>query len=239
MVRVQGLFVAMTAIAAMAKELADMGVTRADIRVSADPVFTLSGTDADLARSLLTGHGVPLDKPLVCVSVRNWKHAPGLTEKVAQLCDNIVETLGRTVVLLPMQMPHDLDISREVASKMRCPSYVLDSLYSAEEMMGIIGLCDFVLAMRLHTLIFSARMCVPFIGIIYDPKVEAYIKAFSMPSAGRADSLSPEQAFKAVRAVVEQRGEYAESLRSLSSRYEALAYEDSRLLLSLLDAPKK
>jgi polysaccharide pyruvyl transferase CsaB len=164
-----------------AQELIGMGIRRNDIHVTADPVFTLNGLAPEAAAKLLEAHGIPAEQPFACVSIRNWSGIGGFREKLAALCDEIVERYGRNIVFIAMQAPNDSKISREVSGLMRNPSFVLDSRLSAEELMGIIGMADFVLAMRLHTLIFSARMCVPLAGIIYDPKGEAYLKTLAMP----------------------------------------------------------
>ncbi|WP_332882030.1 polysaccharide pyruvyl transferase family protein [Methanosarcina horonobensis] len=43
-------------------------------------------------------------------------------------------------------------------------------------MMGIFGKMEMVIGMRLHSLIFSARMNVPMIGITYSGKVDEFLK---------------------------------------------------------------
>jgi hypothetical protein len=98
--------------------------------------------------------------------VRNWSTFGALKGKLAALCDHIVETYDRNVVLIAMQTPHDIFVSYDVARLMKNKAYILDTRYTAEQIMGIVGRADFVLSMRLHTLIFSARMCVPLIGWI-------------------------------------------------------------------------
>jgi polysaccharide pyruvyl transferase WcaK-like protein len=105
--------------------------------------------------------------------------------------------------------------------------------------MGIIGGADFVLAMRLHMLIFSARMCVPLIGMIYDPKVAAYIRALEMPSAGEVKDFSLETAKVAVGAVMEDREKYVRTLKEKSIEFEGLAREDAQQLVRLLESPEK
>jgi polysaccharide pyruvyl transferase CsaB len=160
-----------------AQELADMGVRRRDIRVTADPVFTLNAAPREHSECLLAEAGVPIDKPFVCVSVRIWDGTGDFLAKLAYLLDELYERHGRNVVFLPMQLHGDVAVSRAVMDRMKSPSYLLDQYLSAEELMGVISLSDFVVAMRLHALIFAARVCTPFLGLVYDPKVEAYISS--------------------------------------------------------------
>jgi polysaccharide pyruvyl transferase WcaK-like protein len=160
-------------------------------------------------------------------------------ENMAALCDHIVDAYGRTVVLIAMQTPGDIAISYEVVRLMKNKAYVLDTRCTAEQIMGIVGGADFVLAMRLHALIFSARMCVPLIGMIYDPKVEAYVRALDMPSAGDVKNFSLETAKAAVKAIMDDREKYVGILKDKSIEFEGLAREDARQLLRLLEAPNK
>lgn len=222
-----------------AAELKNMGVVRDDIRVTSDPVFTLSGVPRDEAAGLLRGSGIPHDRPFVSVAVRNWSDTGEFNKNVAMLCDAICETYGRTILFIAMQTPHDIGISRDIQCLMKNRAYVLDTRLTAEQLMGVIGLCDFVLAMRLHTLIFSARMCVPFIGMVYDPKVDAYIKALNMPSAGDVRDFDAARVMETVKELMAHRDEYAASLKRSLTELEALAHEDAKLLLELLESDKK
>ena len=221
------------------QELSSMGVTRGDIRVTADPVFTLSGLPASEAAGLLEKSGIPANRPYVCVSVRNWNAAGDFNKKIAALCDHIADTYNRTVVLVAMQTPNDIAVSYDVLRLMKNTAYVLDTRYTAQQIMGIIGGADFVLAMRLHTLIFSARMCVPLIGMVYDPKVAAYVEALGMPLAGDVRSFDLVTAKAAVKAVMDDRVKYTDCLKCRSEEFETMAREDARQLLKLLEEPKK
>jgi polysaccharide pyruvyl transferase CsaB len=222
-----------------ARELAGIGVTRPDVRVTADPAFTMEGIGPEAAAALLADAGVPDREPFVCVSVRNWRGTEAFREKLASICDRIYDAYGRNIVFLPMQTPGDTTFSRSVAELMRRPAYVLEKRYNAQEIMGIIGLSDLVLAMRLHALIFSARMCVPLVGLIYDPKVAAYVDTLGMVSAGDVRNFDADRAMAAVAALMDNREKYIEHLKSRSAQLEALAAQDAALLMELLKTDKK
>ncbi len=215
-------------------ELRAMGLKRDDICISADPVFTLKGIPDDVASRILNSAGIPSDKPFVCVSVRAWANAGDFYDNLAAVCDDITATLGQTVVFVAMQTPGDVTVSRAVASRMKNASFVLDAHLTAEQLMGIIGLSACTLAMRLHALIFAARMCVPLAGIIYDPKVDAYVNALGMPSAGDVPNFTPDTALSAVRTVLTDRDRYEALLCEKSQAFEALARTDAERLVALL-----
>ncbi|MFR6187273.1 MAG: polysaccharide pyruvyl transferase family protein [Lawsonibacter sp.] len=60
------------------------------------------------------------------------------------------------------------------------PSYLLDTATTPRELMAVLGEAELCVAMRLHTLIFAARMAVPCIGLVYDPKVASYLQELDM-----------------------------------------------------------
>lgn len=74
------------------------------------------------------------------------------------------------------------------------PSYLLDTATTPRELMAVLGEAELCVAMRLHTLIFAARMAVPCIGLVYDPKVESYLQELDMPSAGHVERFDREEA---------------------------------------------
>ena len=55
------------------------------------------------------------------------------------------------------------------------PSWLLESRWRPEELMGVIGQSELVISMRLHTLIFASGQGVPMVGIVYDPKVSGFL----------------------------------------------------------------
>lgn len=217
------------------KELRRMGVRREDMHCTIDPVFTLGYIGEGAAQNILAASGVPADKPFTAVSVRNWKDIDGFCGKVAAVCDDIVRKYGHSIVFIAMQTPSDTDVSRRVQAEMKSESFIIGEKLTAVELMGVIGRAGFVLSMRLHSLIFAARMGVPMAGIVYDPKMEYYLKMFGMPAAGKVESFDDRAAFTICSGVIENRGKYTEVLLQKTGEFSKLAAENEKYLMKMLE----
>lgn len=179
-------------------DLRNIGVNKPDITVTADPAFGLDSVSDEEALKLLKKEGLTLKKkPWVGVSVRAWNKAydgEDYVLKLAKACDEIIKT-GKELVFIPMEFPKDVEFSKKVASLMKQKPHILKNRYNPSQILGIIGQMDVMLSMRLHALIFAAVKNVPMLGIIYDPKVEYYIKELDMIEAGdvRSERLDPKK----------------------------------------------
>lgn len=216
-------------------ELRSMGVNNPNSYVTADPVFTLDSITRQKAEKILREQGIPMDKPIVGVSVRNWKDVDKFITDFAVLCDRVHDELHRNIVFIPMQVPNDINMSRLVQSRMKSESFILRDDATPFETMGIIGLMDFVMSMRLHTLIFAAKQRIPLIGFSYDPKIDFYLKEFSMPSGGDVDNYNIEDAFRKIKAMIENREAYVEKLDEAVRGLERLAEKNEDYLVELLE----
>jgi polysaccharide pyruvyl transferase WcaK-like protein len=118
------------------------------------------------------------------------------------------------------------------------PSYLLDTATTPRELMAVLGEAELCVAMRLHTLIFAARMAVPCIGLVYDPKVESYLQELDMPSAGHVERFDREEAIACADRMM---ADYEGNLVRLRQKSEALAkaaLRNEELLLELLKQTK-
>ncbi len=169
--------------------LQQLGVNCPPIKVTADPVFALEPAAADFEQMerLLREHGV-IPPKLVGVSVRYWKALEGYQVELARVLDTLMGN-DYQVVFIPMDYSHDLAESRRVADLMEKDAIIIDRCLSSMEHIALISNFDLLIGMRLHSLIFAANRGIPFAGISYDPKIDAFLKSFDLqplPSAGEA-----------------------------------------------------
>ena len=219
------------------EELLSMGVSRPPMTVTSDPVFTISGVPRDDALSALKQAGIPTDRPILGISVRQ---AFGMQERMADFArffDQAARKFQCTPVFLIMQIPNDREISRQFQQMMEEPSYLFASPYDPETMMGVIGCMECVLSTRLHTLIFAAKRRVPLLGFVYDPKVESYLKLLGMPSGGAPQSFDCDAAMEALSTLMSHRQEAVEGLNQVVTQLEKMAQENERQLVQLLSGP--
>ena len=216
-------------------ELRKMGVKNPNVYVTADPVFTLEPADRKESRDLLWEVGLKDDANIVAVSVRDWPDTEQFVVEVAALCDHLRRTYGLEVLFLLMQPYKDWITTEKVRQAMEEPSYLMDIICSPRELMGVLGEAKLCLAMRLHTLIFAARMAVPVLGLVYDPKVESYLKELDLPSAGHVDTFDRAYAIEQADRLMER---YDQCRAQLKERAQQLAREsrkNEQLLMQLLD----
>lgn len=221
------------------EELLAMGVHPKKCFVTADPVFTMEAVAGEDAGRILEAEGIPQDKPIVVVSVRNWKDMDTFITRFAKLCDTIIEKYDRNIVFLGMQLPHDLKVSEKVRRKMKQDAYILKGSYSPSEVMGVISLADFILSMRLHTLIFAAKQRVPLIGFIYDPKIEYYLEKLEMPSGGTLKEFDMEKTLNMVDDVIHNKEKYVSVLQKKETELEMMAHRNEKYLAKLLERNKR
>jgi polysaccharide pyruvyl transferase CsaB len=218
-----------------AQTLRSMGAERDDLHVTADPVFTLDPAPAEHAQALLRQIGVPQDRPFLAVSVRDWPGMDDLAPKLARCLDQLSRSHHKSVVFVVMQHPHDVAVSRRVQSLMTEPAWLLDSPLRPEELMAVIGQAELTISMRLHALIFSARMGVPLVGLVYDAKVEYYLKLLDMPSGGPVSGLREEELLARTEDLLARRDECAARLAERSARLAKAARQNEDYLLKLLE----
>ncbi len=220
-------------------ELLSMGVQEKKCFVTADPVFTMEGITAKQSKALLEAEGIPMDKPFVMVSVRNWKDIAEFLSKFASLCDEIIRRQERNIVFLCMQIPNDITVSERVRRAMKEKAYILKHSYTPYEVMGMIREADFILSMRLHTLIFAAKQKVPLIGFVYDPKIEYYLEKLNMPSAGKISSFDVEGTLLLVEDVIANKEQYRAILEEKEKILEEQAHKNEIYLKKLLEGKRK
>jgi len=115
----------------------------------------------------------------------------------------------------------------------------LEQPCAPREMMAVLGRAKLCLAMRLHTLIFAARMAVPTVGLVYDPKVESFLEELGLPSAGHVERFEVEEAIAVADKLMVGYDAVRSALEEKSSDMTRAAGENERLLLELLKKTKE
>lgn len=169
-----------------AKDLADIGVKKPEIHITADAAFTLKSVSDERAKEIIAKEEIPMDKEMIGISVRQWnkaKYGDKYIKEIAKACDNMAKD-GKTIVFIPMEFPKDAEVSKKIMNYMEEESFIIKGNYKPNEILGIVGQMNLIVGMRLHILLFSALKKIPMIGIVYDPKIEYYLDVLNMPKGG-------------------------------------------------------
>ncbi|MBM4116686.1 hypothetical protein FJ251_02950 [bacterium] len=167
------------------EQLRACGVPGQSIHLGADPAFLLPapapGSSADLLEALeLSGY------QLVGLSARDWRHrlsagifanfVRGLLEdESVRLLFFVMKTGGR----LGETDTDDITVVRRLLGTLppalQKRVLIVDDGYDDEEMIALMAACRYVVAMRLHALIFATIAGTPFGALAYDEKINAYM----------------------------------------------------------------
>lgn len=183
-----------------AEELEKLKVRPELIQVTADPVLAFPPQDREEGKRLLKGEGIPLEdfRPLIGVSVREWRQFEGYKKALAQCCRELIDRLNAVIVFTPMHFPEDVETSNVVKEMIGEGAYVLKNEYGAEQMIAIIGCFELLIGVRLHALIFAVLMGVPVIGLSYDPKVDRFLDSLNLNSVGHIGELNSSELLRAI-----------------------------------------
>ncbi|MGE5541654.1 MAG: polysaccharide pyruvyl transferase CsaB, partial [Bacillota bacterium] len=218
-----------------ARQIEMIGVNRPPVSVTADPAFTLESAGAGDAGRILEEAGVKPDgRPLVGVSLRPWAGGDRLVTVMAEACDMIRDNLGATVVLMPMQQVKDGPVACQVSRRMRGPAAVLTRPCTPRQLMACTELMDVVIGMRLHSLIFGVASAVPVAGIVYDPKIEAFLEAAGCPALGAPGEVAARTVLETVGHLLENAVAVRERLARRRDDFRRLAIENALIASKIL-----
>lgn len=146
-----------------------------EIALTADPAMLLKGcTERELSK-MFTRLDIP-EGAYMTIAVRDWKtSAQNFTEEVAKALTAFAEAHQLNVLLIPMQCPHDIQISKAIQKQIGQRAYLLESNIGIKEAIGVIGGSSLNVAMRLHSMIYSVSQGVKTVGLRYDPKIDGFM----------------------------------------------------------------
>lgn len=130
---------------------------------------------SDLAMFYKPKGGGVIDKSedRILVSVRTF---PCFNEEaLISALKEVKERFSINLCFLVSHKKEDLDISERFGKRTSGDIFFWDNI---EDVINLISSSRLVLGMRLHPLILSALLDVPFVGIAYDPKVSAFLSSF-------------------------------------------------------------
>ena len=172
------------------KELQSLGVTKPEILLTADPALTLPAASEDEIDSVLLRAGIPPHGKYLCFALRNWKGFEDKAPLFAQAAKYAYETYSLTPVFAAVEKHLDPVAGRLAAAGLDIPHYFLDDAGSAGTIIGALSRMQAVVSMRLHALIFAAGQGIPLAGVVYDPKVSAFLRYIGQENFLDLDALT-------------------------------------------------
>ncbi len=222
-------------------ELEKLQITKPKIVVTADPAFNIKLPDSAVIDRIFRSEGIPDSGLYIGFSARKWdgfkkNEEANAVKTIAALGDYLVEKYSIVPVFIPMQ-PNDLLILDEIASHMKNKSYVIRGRYSVPEVLGITRRMSMVVGMRLHSLIFAASLCIPAVGLVYEPKVEAFLSYIGQKnaSAGCVRHLEFESLKNTVETIWNNRESISGRMPERINILKLKALENAKLASALIE----
>lgn len=204
-----------------------IGVNNQNVKVLSDPVFNLKEASDESIREKFD-----INKDTVLVSVRSWMNDEKLIDELVKFLNYLIDQ-GKNIVFMPMQMPRDTTISEKIAANLKS-SKIIDEKYPVEILMNLMKNADFIVAMRLHAMIYAIHQNLPFIGLSYDPKTETVLKDFDESINIDVDGINYDDLIKAYEYISNNRIDFINKLSSINEENKKKAIEASKLALELL-----
>lgn len=204
-----------------------IGVNNPNIKVLSDPVFNLKETSDESVRKKFD-----INKDTVLVSIRSWMDDEKLISDLSKFLNYLIYE-GKNIVFMPMQTPRDTTISEKIAANLKS-SKIIAEKYPVEILMSLMKNADFIVAMRLHAMIYAIHQNVPFIGLSYDPKTETLLKDFDESINIDVDAINYDDLLKAYKYIKDNREAFISNLSTINEENKKKAIEASKLALELL-----
>lgn len=205
-----------------------IGVNNPNIKVLSDPVFNLKEASDESVRKKFD-----INKDTVLVSIRSWMDDEKLLDELSKFLNYLIDE-GKNIVFMPMQTPRDTTISEKIAANLNS-SKIIDEKYPVEILMSLMKNADFIVAMRLHAMIYAIHQNVPFIGLSYDPKTETLLKDFDESINIDVDAINYDDLLKAYKYIKDNREDFINKLSVINEENKKKAIEASKLALELLE----
>lgn len=212
------------------EELKQLGISEDKIMVTADPALSIRPVSEEKVDEILREEGIEFGKKMLGISVRPWKLCDEEFEKkLVEVIDTVCKERGFVPVFVPMQYPDDFDFSKKIASKLEVKGYVIDKNRPAEELIGLIGRMEVMLAERLHSLIYAANAFVPTVGLSYDTKVDAFMEYIGIGTGIPVDNFIARDAINAVCAAIDHKDALQQSLKENYENLCVKAKENAKI----------
>lgn len=217
------------------KELENLKVLKPPVEVTADPALNIKPEKKNRIDQLLKGKGIENTDNIIGFSLREWGDKSKHIEIIADSIDYMVKKHNICPLFIPMHYPHDIRICEDVANKMESKAYIMQERYLVSEIVGIIEKCKLLVGMRLHSLIYAVSVCVPVIGLAYDPKIKGFLEYTGQMSELNLDHLSLEELIKALEKSWKNKELIRDSLMQSNKVLKIKARENAKIAISLLE----
>ncbi len=237
-----------------AEELRRLGVTRDDIRVTADPAFLIEPYSERRLQRTMERLGRPSGffavslRPLVSPAKDKASGDARIVEDLVSAALRIMEEYGLSPLVIPMQEAQDTEICESFAARYNAAVSVGGTartalVYKPEnapELIGVLSRAEFVIGMRLHSIIFASSAKVPVVGLAYDQKVGSMMKALGQGytvELGEGSDVGG-GTYECVRSIMTDHAEICASLAARASAMRSRCNEDLRTARILIKQPE-
>jgi polysaccharide pyruvyl transferase WcaK-like protein len=161
------------------------------IHLLPDPTIGAQPQDSDNIENIISKEGLKIgrDKKTIAIGLRNVYDILS-AKKAERVLGELAGCLNRikaqtTFIFIPQSTYKEDDdrlTARQFTKLLDADTdwQIIENRYDPRELIGLYGLCDLTLAIRLHAAVFSSIAGTPTIAINYLPKVEGFMKSIGL-----------------------------------------------------------
>ncbi len=217
-------------------EMRSKGVKNPNVEITADPAITLMKSNDYVTDKVFRKEGISPDGKYIGISIRKWQSLdPEFESKIAAFADYMYDTYNTRTIFFPFKISEDYEISCQIAEKMKSKSYVVKNEYTSDVFMGMISRCVMLMGMRLHSLIYATTVSVPVIGLVYDPKIEGFLKYINQDVSENVSNIDEARLRKVADDIMNNKETLVKELEENTKRLKGLAMKNAEIAIELLE----